>query len=84
MYHAELNLKIERFFIGAKLVVERTKAGLAAARSRGRIGGRPQSLSFAQQQEALKLLANGHSRKQLALLYGVSLASIYKYFPVNQ
>ncbi|WP_290608992.1 helix-turn-helix domain-containing protein [Arsenophonus sp. ENCA] len=29
-------------------------------------------------------MANGHSRKQLALLYGVSLASIYKYFPVNQ
>ncbi|BAN98644.1 phage DNA-invertase [Plautia stali symbiont] len=67
-----------------ELIVERTQAGLAAARSRGRIGGRPQSLSFAQQQEAQKLLANGHSRKQLALLYDVSLASIYKYCPVNR
>ncbi|PAV01450.1 DNA-invertase [Arsenophonus sp. ENCA] len=67
-----------------KLIVERTKAGLAAARSRGRIGGRPQSLSFAQQQEAQKLLANGRSRKQLALLYGVSLTSIYKYCPVDR
>ncbi|WP_290604216.1 recombinase family protein [Arsenophonus sp. ENCA] len=67
-----------------ELIVERTKAGLAAARSRGRIGGRPQSLSFAQQQEAQKLLSNGHSRKQLALLYGVSLTSIYKYVPVKR
>ncbi|WP_334472387.1 recombinase family protein [Arsenophonus sp. PmNCSU2021_1] len=67
-----------------ELIVERTKAGLAAARSRGRIGGRPCSLSSAQQEQAKKLLESGNSRKQLALLYGVSLASIYKYFPVNR
>ncbi|MBG6240440.1 MAG: recombinase family protein [Candidatus Symbiopectobacterium sp. Clec_Harlan] len=66
-----------------ELIVERTQAGLAAARSRGRIGGRPCSLSSAQQEQAKKLLESGHSRKQLALLYGVSLASIYKYCPVN-
>ncbi|BBI91838.1 recombinase family protein [Serratia symbiotica] len=65
-----------------ELIVERTKAGLAAARSRGRIGGRPCSLSSAQQQQARKLLESGNSRKQLALLYDISLASIYKYFPV--
>lgn len=65
-----------------ELIVERTKAGLAAARSRGRIGGRPYSLSSAQQEQARKLLESGNSRKQLALLYDISLASIYKYFPV--
>lgn len=67
-----------------ELIVERTQAGLAAARSRGRIGGRPRSLSSAQQEQAKKLLESGHSRKQLALLYGVSLASIYKYCPANR
>lgn len=67
-----------------ELIVERTKAGLAAARSRGRIGGRPYSLSSAQQEQAKKLLDSGHSRKELALLYGISLASIYKYCPVKQ
>ncbi|HGJ5881894.1 recombinase family protein, partial [Arsenophonus sp.] len=67
-----------------ELIVERTKAGLAAARSRGRIGGRPYSLSSAQQEQARKLLESGNNRKQLALLYGVSLASIYKYCPVNR
>ncbi|WP_334469158.1 recombinase family protein [Arsenophonus sp. PmNCSU2021_1] len=66
-----------------ELIVERTQAGLAAARSRGRIGGRPCSLSSAQQQQAKKLLESGQSRKQLTLLYGVSLTSIYKYCPVD-
>ncbi|WP_231293148.1 helix-turn-helix domain-containing protein [Serratia symbiotica] len=46
------------------------------------MGGRPCSLSSAQQQQARKLLESGNSRKQLALLYDISLASIYKYFPV--
>ncbi len=67
-----------------ELIVERTQVGLAAARSRGRIGGRPCSLSSPQQEQAKKLLESGHSRKQLALLYGVSLATIYKYCPVNR
>ncbi|WP_374058174.1 helix-turn-helix domain-containing protein [Candidatus Pantoea persica] len=44
----------------------------------------PCALSSAQQQQAKKLLESGHNRKQLALLYGVSLASIYKYCPVNR
>uniref|UniRef100_A0A1A9ZYT6 Resolvase/invertase-type recombinase catalytic domain-containing protein n=1 Tax=Glossina pallidipes TaxID=7398 RepID=A0A1A9ZYT6_GLOPL len=67
-----------------ELIVERTKAGLAAARSRGRIGGRPYSLSAAQQEQAKKLLDSGHSRKELTLLYDVSLATIYKHCPVNR
>ncbi|SPP32308.1 DNA-invertase hin [Arsenophonus endosymbiont of Aleurodicus floccissimus] len=67
-----------------ELIIERTQASLAAARSRGRIGGRPYALSSAQQEQAKKLLGSGNSRKQLALLYGVSLATMYKYFPVNR
>ncbi|TDB53952.1 recombinase family protein [Photorhabdus luminescens] len=64
-----------------ELIVERTNAGLAAARAQGRIGGRPISLSFAEQQQAARLLLKGHTRKQLSLIYGVSLSTIYKYLP---
>ncbi len=66
-----------------ELIVERTNAGLAAARSKGRIGGRPRALSTAEQKQACRLLAMGNSRSQLAILYGVSLSSMYKYFPVR-
>ncbi|WP_425339425.1 recombinase family protein [Photorhabdus khanii] len=66
-----------------ELIVERTNAGLVAARAQGRIGGRPVSFSFSEQQQAKNLLANGHSRKKLALVYGVSLSTIYKYLPIE-
>ncbi|RAX08194.1 recombinase family protein [Photorhabdus bodei] len=67
-----------------ELIVERTNAGLIAARAQGRIGGRPVSLSFVEQQQAARLLAKGHTRKQLSLIYNISLSTIYKYFPVNK
>ncbi|ETS31784.1 DNA-invertase [Photorhabdus temperata] len=67
-----------------ELIVERTNAGLIAARAQGRIGGRPVSFSFAEQQQAARLLAKGHTRKQLSLIYNTSLSTIYKYFPVNK
>ncbi|MGV8003414.1 recombinase family protein [Photorhabdus temperata subsp. temperata] len=66
-----------------ELIVERTNAGLVAARAQGRIGGRPVAFSFSEQQQAKSLLANGHSRKKLALIYGVSLSTIYKYLPIE-
>ncbi|NHB89178.1 recombinase family protein [Photorhabdus tasmaniensis] len=66
-----------------ELIVERTNAGLVAARAQGRIGGRPVSFSFSEQQQAKNLLANGYSRKKLALIYGVSLSTIYKYLPIE-
>ncbi|TDB48212.1 recombinase family protein [Photorhabdus khanii] len=66
-----------------ELIVERTNAGLIAARAQGRVGGRPVSFSFVEQQQAARLLTKGHSRKELALIYNTSLSTIYKYFPVN-
>jgi hypothetical protein len=38
---------------------ERTRAGLAAARQRGRVGGRPKVLTAEKLEAATKLLANG-------------------------
>ncbi|KER01030.1 recombinase family protein [Photorhabdus temperata] len=67
-----------------ELIVERTNAGLIAARAQGRIGGRPVALSVAEQQQAARLLVKGHTRKQLSLIYDVSLSTIYKYLPIEK
>uniref|UniRef100_UPI0036DB89FE recombinase family protein n=1 Tax=Photorhabdus sp. RM322S TaxID=3342825 RepID=UPI0036DB89FE len=66
-----------------ELIVERTNAGLIAARAQGRVGGRPVSMTLSERQQAKRLLASGHSRKKLSLIYGVSLSTIYKYLPVR-
>ncbi|AXG42198.1 MULTISPECIES: recombinase family protein [Photorhabdus] len=67
-----------------ELIVERTIAGLIAARAQGRVGGRPVALSVAEQQQAARLLVKGHTRKQLSLIYNVSLSTIYKYLPIEK
>ncbi|WP_174888568.1 recombinase family protein [Candidatus Hamiltonella defensa] len=66
-----------------ELIVERTLAGLAVARSQGRIGGRRSVFSKADQAQAARLLAKGHSRKEVAMLFNISLASVYKYLPLK-
>ena len=66
-----------------ELIVERTLAGLAAARAKGRTGGRPKALNPQEREQASRLLAQGHSRQQLAIIYGVGLSTLYKYFPVK-
>ncbi|WP_140919614.1 recombinase family protein [Limnobaculum xujianqingii] len=66
-----------------ELIVERTLAGLAVARTQGRIGECPRRLSSVQIEQSQRLLDKGHSRKELALIYNVSLATIYKYLPAS-
>ncbi|MGV8004501.1 recombinase family protein [Photorhabdus temperata subsp. temperata] len=66
-----------------ELIVERTNAGLIAARAQGRIGGRPVSLSAEDREQAEKLLSTGRTRKELAIIYDVSLSTIYKYLPTR-
>ncbi|MCV6575108.1 MAG: recombinase family protein [Cohaesibacter sp.] len=60
-----------------RLISERTKEGLAAARKRGVRLGRPRKLK-PEQLAKIKELASmrGHSRKQLAKRYGVSIWTI--------
>jgi DNA invertase Pin-like site-specific DNA recombinase len=67
-----------------ELIVERTRAGLAAARSRGRIGGRKPLLSESQQKKLHTLLEQGQTRKKLALMHQVSLSTMYRYCPVQR
>ncbi|WP_409307831.1 recombinase family protein [Pectobacterium sp. B1J-3] len=65
------------------LIVERTRAGLAAARARGRIGGRPQALTLEDREMITRLLDNGQTRQQIAIIYDVGISTIYKYFPAS-
>lgn len=62
------------------LIRERTHAGLVAARSRGRKGGRPKKLSIDKANLAVKLYqGKEHSIKQICELVGVSKPTLYKY-----
>ena len=66
-----------------ELIVERTRAGLAAAREEGRIGGRRPKLSPEQWQQAGRLIAAGESRKTVALIFDVGVSTLYKKFPAG-
>jgi hypothetical protein len=57
-----------------------TRAGLAASRRAGRVGGRPKSLTDADLEEARGLLANpDFGVRQVAHRLGVSVATLYRY-----
>lgn len=62
---------------------ERTLAGLAVARTKGRIGGRRPKFSDEQWQEMGELIASGESRQQVALAYDVGVSTLYKKFPAG-
>ena len=62
-----------------QLISERTRAGLAAARARGRKGGRPRLLSPKKVREAKLLLADPKATvTDVAATFGVSRATLYK------
>jgi len=59
---------------------ERTYAGLAAARARGRVGGRPLALDAQKHQLLIKLYEEKHlSIKELCALMEISKTTLYKY-----
>ncbi|MFC1717374.1 recombinase family protein [Candidatus Poribacteria bacterium] len=62
------------------LIRERTKAGLAAARARGRKGGRPPLLDKRKRELTLKLYREGeHSVKEICQMMGISKTTLYSY-----
>jgi DNA invertase Pin-like site-specific DNA recombinase len=62
------------------LIRQRTLAGLAAARARGRAGGRPRSMTPTKIALAQQMYdAQQHSLAQIAKTLGVSRASIYRH-----
>ena len=63
----------------ADLLSLRTREGMAVARAKGRLKGKPPKLSASQQQHLLKLLAAGeHTIPELAELFSVSRATVYR------
>jgi DNA invertase Pin-like site-specific DNA recombinase len=64
------------------IIRERTRAGLAAARARGRTGGRPPALSEADKTVARALLKDSAiTVEEVAKRLRVSPATLYRHFP---
>ena len=62
------------------LIRERTQAGLAAARARGRLGGRPKKLTDVKQLELARTLSDG-GQTDIATIcrtLGISRATLYR------
>jgi DNA invertase Pin-like site-specific DNA recombinase len=55
---------------------ERTKAGLAAAKARGRLGGRPRSMTPSKTEAARQLRSQGKTLKETAQILSVSVSSL--------
>jgi DNA invertase Pin-like site-specific DNA recombinase len=62
-----------------ELTLERTKAGLVAARKLERIGGRKRIMTDSKIKSARKLLTAGHAPKDVARDLGVSTATLYRW-----
>jgi len=62
------------------LIKERTKAGLKAARARGRLGGRPPLLDKRQVDRMIELYDEAKSTvAEICKIYGISRPSFYNY-----
>lgn len=66
-----------------KLMVERTQAGLQAARQQGRVGGRKRVVTEAKIRSARKLLNQGTPPKEVAASLGVSVPTLYRWVPAT-
>jgi DNA invertase Pin-like site-specific DNA recombinase len=66
------------------LIRERTRAGLEAARQRGRVGGRPRSMTGDKIDAAKKLLSSDTPPKDVASVVGVSVPTLYRWLPSSK
>lgn len=66
-----------------ELIVERTKASLAAAKVLGRIGGRKRKMTGSKIELAKKLLATGSLPKDVAENLGISIPTLYRWIPAS-
>ena len=63
-----------------ELIAERTRAGLAAARARGRLGGRPRKMDVATLRLAMHAMADRNTVvHDLAKRLGITTATLYMY-----
>ena len=66
-----------------ELIVERTRAGLVAARKNGRIGGRKRKMTDSKIESAKKLLSSGVTPKEVADNLGISIPTLYRWIPAS-
>jgi DNA invertase Pin-like site-specific DNA recombinase len=66
-----------------ELIQERTRAGLAVARAKGRVGGRKRLLTNGKMEAAKTLLAGGTPPKDVAQSLGVSVPTLYRWLPAG-
>lgn len=59
------------------IIQQRTKAGLEAARRRGRIGGRP-AIEADTKRRIVKLFNSGESASDIAKRYEIGRSTVYK------
>ncbi len=67
-----------------ELIVERTRAGLEAARRKGRIGGRRRKMTDSKVASARQLLAGGLPPREVAQNLGVSIPTLYRWLPASE
>jgi DNA invertase Pin-like site-specific DNA recombinase len=65
------------------LAIERTRAGLAAAKRLGRTGGRRRRMTESKVSSARKLLASGVPPRDVAANLGVSVPTLYRWVPAS-
>ena len=66
------------------LTVERTRAGLEAARRQGRTGGRKRKMTDSKIATATRLLQDGIAPRQVAKNLGVSIPTLYRWLPASR
>lgn len=67
-----------------ELTVERTRAGLEAARQLGRKGGRKPKMTGSKIESAKKLLSSGVPPRDVAKNLGVSIPTLYRWLPASE
>lgn len=66
-----------------ELILERTMAGLAVAKSNGKVCGRKPVMTKAKKDAAFTLFKAGKTPKEVAKIIGVSLPTLYRHCPVS-
>lgn len=66
------------------LILERTMAGLAAAKRAGKVGGRKPVMTPVKRVAARTLLDAGKEPKEVASMFGVSVGTLYRHCPASE
>ena len=67
-----------------ELNIERTRAGLQAARQQGRLSGRKRLMTESKVEAAKMLLSQGVTAKEVAKNLGVSVPTLYRWVPASE